>query len=790
VQTFATKQSFAIYVIPVQPKMSAFVINNPSAGDAKFAGTYNGPDATFKQYSSIKSCGTKKTLIVVGIVFKIVLIVGAVLLYYFLKKDTESSAFSSTPPKFKEMESDMNKNEDPCRDFYKYSCGNYINRYSSLNYKDKFSTLTADNTKKAKKILEGMKNTKDPFFKKAYTYYDACMNNPRSMDAYFSAADEIGGSDITTIGPFDRTKWNLEYALKKLKLQFNTNPLFTIHVGHDLFNTSRNILLIKAPDTALLTKLAGEENELPSTHGISEDVLDYDFDVMSSLVNNFQSRLTSKFATQAVARTRKPYLETYLEVTQAANFDSVLVRDIKALFSGLKIRDIYKVISVGQLSNITGDGIHWPSLLQSLSPKGSSFNINNDTQVGLMVPISYLKKVKTYVSGRNRGGLPNYFIWFLLKKLSPVLPDEYFAQYYFNAPATEMGKEGKERWRACLLETETSMPFSVGMMFAKDVITPLTVKKLSDMLKEIKGAFKIGMKQLSWLDQQTKNAVEDKISSVLDIIAGPHVFTAGWLDNLYKDVTVIGKKYSQMFKATQRNIVQINLKRYFLPGKRDEFDVGGFVPKFYDVNAFYDRTKNLIMVLSGIMRLPFVYESGPSYINFAKVGAVLGHELLHGFDSNGWNYDKSGQISPWTTKHSQDGFTVRANCVKNQYSAYISGSSYINGSRTLAENIADNAGLKYAFLAYRSFSARLKLNETKPAGLKDLSLDQLFFIGYAQMWCRAASTIVKNIVVRTDTHSPNQYRVIGSVSNFKSFADAFKCARGTPMNPIRRCEFW
>ena len=142
------------------------------------------------------------------------------------------------------MEGDMNKNEDPCRDFYKYSCGNYINRYSSLNYKDKFSTLTADNTKKAKKILEGMKNTKDPFFKKAYTYYDACMNNPRSMDAYFSAADEIGGSDITTIGPFDRTKWNLEYALKKLKLQFNTNPLFTIHVGHDLFNTSRNILLV------------------------------------------------------------------------------------------------------------------------------------------------------------------------------------------------------------------------------------------------------------------------------------------------------------------------------------------------------------------------------------------------------------------------------------------------------------------------------------------------------------------------------------------------------------------
>ena len=138
----------------------------------------------------------------------------------------------------------MNKNEDPCKDFYKYSCGKYIDRYSFKNYKDKFSTLTADNTNKAKKIIEGMRNTKDPFFKKAYTFYEACMNNPRSMDAYFSAADEIGGSDITTVGPFNGAKWNLEYALKKLKLDYNTNPLFTIHVGHDLFNTSRNILLV------------------------------------------------------------------------------------------------------------------------------------------------------------------------------------------------------------------------------------------------------------------------------------------------------------------------------------------------------------------------------------------------------------------------------------------------------------------------------------------------------------------------------------------------------------------
>jgi len=310
------------------------------------------------------------------------------------------------------------------------------------------------------------------------------------------------------------------------------------------------------------------------------------------------------------------------------------------------------------------------------------------------------------------------------------------------------------------------------------------------MLKEIKSAFKNGTKQLLWLDEATRDAVDVKIDDVLQTIAGPELFKAGWLSNLYKDVTVVGKTYAQMFESAQKNMVQINLKHYFQPVKRDEFHFDGSAHELYDVNAFYDRTKNLIRILAGILRAPFLYTNGPSYINFAKLGAVLGHELLHGFDSYGWNYDKFGQISPWTTKHSQYGFKVRADCIKNQYSAYKSGSLYINGSKTLAENIADNAGLKYAYSAYKSLAARRYPNEVKPPGLEHLSYDQLFFIGYAQMWCRAASYRVKDYIDLRNSHSPSKYRVIGSVSNFKPFADAFGCSRGTPMNPIKKCEFW
>nr|AIJ02118.2 endothelin-converting enzyme 1 [Tityus serrulatus] len=212
------------------------------------------------------------------------------------------------------------------------------------------------------------------------------------------------------------------------------------------------------------------------------------------------------------------------------------------------------------------------------------------------------------------------------------------------------------------------------------------------------------------------------------------------------------------------------------------------------VNAFYSSQLNSIVVPAAILNPPIFDVNIPFYLNFGSLGTVIGHEITHGFDTNGRKRDKDGNI-PEHSLWNQDtikNYNSEAKCFEDQYSTYSIGTLKVNGTKTLAENIADNGAINEALSGYRYWLSEHNKGrkENSLPGLDSFTHEQLFFISYAQSWCHTANRKYLKELIETDEHTPNQFRVKGSLSNSKEFSEVFECENGKPMNPTKKCKLW
>jgi len=206
------------------------------------------------------------------------------------------------------------------------------------------------------------------------------------------------------------------------------------------------------------------------------------------------------------------------------------------------------------------------------------------------------------------------------------------------------------------------------------------------------------------------------------------------------------------------------------------------------VNAYYTPVKNQIVFPAGILQNPFFDSKFPASLNYGGMGVIMGHELTHGFDDQGREYDKDGNLHQWWNNKTIDKFKDKTKCVVKQYNQYKVNNKNINGMQTLGENVADNGGLKAAYHAYLDISK----NQPEPSFLPGLNLThkQLFFVAFAQVWCSSVTNESASLQIEKDAHSPARIRVLGSLSNLREFSDEFKCKTGSKMNPGDKCEVW
>uniref|UniRef100_A0A673I643 Neprilysin n=1 Tax=Sinocyclocheilus rhinocerous TaxID=307959 RepID=A0A673I643_9TELE len=292
---------------------------------------------------------------------------------------------------------------------------------------------------------------------------------------------------------------------------------------------------------------------------------------------------------------------------------------------------------------------------------------------------------------------------------------------------------------------------------------------MDEMITNIREVFVSNLDDLAWMDAETKKAAEEKVRLIFNLNLMFQV--KEYFENILKNLEFGQKK---------------RLKKLRIKVNKEEWITGAAV-----VNAFYSSSRNQIVFPAGILQPPFFGKGQPWSLNYGGIGMVIGHEITHGFDDNGRNFDKDGDLKDWWTKSSTQKFHELSKCIVDQYGSYswdLANGQNLNGNNTLGENIADNGGIRQSYQAYQNYVK--KHGKEAPLPGIDLNHEQLFFLNFAQVWCGTHRPEHAVNSIKTEVHSPGKFRVLGSLQNFPEFAKAFQCQKNTNMVPEKICRVW
>jgi len=373
--------------------------------------------------------------------------------------------------------------------------------------------------------------------------------------------------------------------------------------------------------------------------------------------------------------------------------------------------------------------------------------------------------------------LRTYLRWTVIRLAAPMLGKSFVEERFrFVSQAFTGSKEDLPRWKKCVAFATGAMGQSVGRLFVEGVFGEEGKAASVEMIRAIEDAFEKNLGSLAWMDEATRAQAKEKLHRIANQIAFPNK----WRD--YSSLEVDRGSWLANATRAARFDAQRRLEKIGKPLDREDWE---WPPSI--VNAQYDPSLNRMQFPAGILQPPFFSRDAAPAENYGGIGFVMGHELVHGFDDEGRQYDGAGNLRDWWTQASGKAYEERAQCVADQYSGYtVLDGQHVNGKLTLGENIADVAGVK---MAYRALLARRgDRPPEKPVG--GFSEEQRFFLAAAQVWCSNEREQLTRMRLVTDPHSPPRYRVIGPLSNSPDFAAAFQCKPGSRMAPEKRCEVW
>ncbi|MFZ4613155.1 MAG: M13 family metallopeptidase, partial [Bacteroidia bacterium] len=636
----------------------------------------------------------------------------------------------------------------PQDDFYQYANGTWLknNPVPSTDSRwGSFSQLMEDNLKKLKGILEETAKKENANGSNAqkigdyfFTYMDSVKKNAegvKPLSPYLKQVDDL------------KSNSELVNVITNLQLK-GVRVAWGLYVSSDPKSSNVNIAQanqggLGLPDKEYYTRTDEESKKLQA------DYLDH-------LSKMFQLLGDTKEIAEKNAKV-------------VYDFDMKLA---KASMTNVELRDIEKQYNKYNLAELDKK---YPNINFTNYLKGLGLPAAKEVIIGQP---EFFKQVDAMIKTTSLEDWKQYMRWNIINSYADQLSDEVSKQNFAFYNTTLSGqKEMKPRWKRAITEVDNVLGEALGQLFVEKYFPEDSKKKVNTMVDNLIAAYRERINGLDWMSAETKVMAQKKLNTIIKKLGFPDK----WRD--YSKLSVAKNSHLENYINAYTYELNRNFDKLSKPVDKMEWFMSPPT-----VNAYYNPTTNEITFPAGIMQPPFFFADADDAINYAAIGAVIGHELTHGFDDQGSQFDEQGNMKNWWTKDDQTKFQAKTKMVVEQYNSYVAiDSLHVNGELTLGENIADLGGVSIAYAAF------LKTEQAKKAEKLDgFTPQQRFFLSWAQIWRTNYTDAALKKQVNTNPHSPSMFRGNGPLTNLPEFYEAFGVKEGDKMfvSAEKRAKIW